>query len=128
MNTDSNNSNTDDTGVRTVERAAPLHAGVIVYRVVEIDPPSDDSSLHTWKAAAAVVERASAKQIKLRSPFPGLSRTVFEPSAFGRAFFDTPLQAIRAFLAERRLEIESIDRRRKTAERAIAWATNQEGV
>ena len=119
---------TDDTGVRTVERAAPLHAGVVVYRVVEIDPPPDVDERHTWKVAAATVERVSAKQIKLRAPFPGLTRTVFDPSAFGRAFFETPLQAIRAFLAERRLEIDTIDRRRKDAERAITWATSQEGV
>jgi hypothetical protein len=117
-----------ETGVRTVERAAPLHAGVVVYRVVEVDPPPGESGLHTWKAAAATVERGSAKQIKLRAPFSGLDRTVFDPSAFGRVFFETPLQAIQFFLAERRLEIEAIDRRRKAAERAIAWATSQEGI
>ena len=127
MNNDSDRT-TDATGVRTVERAAPLHAGVVVYRVVEIDPPPDVDERHTWKVAAATVERGSVKQIKLRAPFPGLARTVFDPSAFGNAFFETPLQAIRAFLAERRLEIASIDRRRKEAERAITWATSQEGV
>ena len=127
MNNDSNRT-ADDTGVRTVERAAPLHAGVVVYRVVEIDPPPDVDERHTWKVAATTVERGSAKQIKLRTSFPGLARTVFDPSAFGSVFFETPLQAIRAFLAGRRLEIETIDRRRKDAERAIAWATSQEGV
>jgi hypothetical protein len=127
MNTENDNS-AADTGVRMVERTTPLHAGVIVYRVVEIDPPPDVDERHCWKVAAATVERGSVKQIKLRAPFPGLTRTVFDPSAFGRAFFETPLQAIRAFLAERRLEIEAIDRRRKDVERAIAWATSQEGV
>jgi hypothetical protein len=123
-----NDGDSIDMGVRTVERAALLHAGNIVYRVVEIDPPPDVHDRHTWKAAAVIVERASVKQIKLRTPFPGLARTVFDPSAFGRSFFETPLQAIQFFLAERRLEIESIDRRRKEAERAVTWAESQEGV
>ena len=123
-----NNDKATDETVRTVERTAPLHAGVVVYRIVEIDPPPDVDERHTWKVAAATVERGSAKQIKLRAPFPGLARTVFDPSAFGSVFFETPLQAIRFFLTERRLEIKTMDRRRKDAERAIAWATSQEGV
>ena len=118
----------EETSVRVVERASPLAAGNVVYRVVEVDPPPDVQERHTWKAAAAVVERASVKQIKLRCAFPGLPRTVFDPSAFGRVFFETPLQAIQVFLAERRLEIESLDRRRKEAERALAWAYRQEGI
>ena len=114
--------------MRHVASGTPLRSGDVVYRVVEIDPPPDVRDRHTWKAAAVVVERASTKQIKLKSPFPGLARMVFDPDAFGRVFFETPLQAIKFFITERRLEIESIDRRRKEAERALAWATSQEGV
>lgn len=105
-----------------------LKQGSLVYRVVEVDPPPDVRELHSWKAAAVVVERASNRQIKLKTPLPGHGGTVFMPDALGRHFFETPLQAIRFFLAERRLEIESLDRRRKEAERALAWATSQEGV
>jgi len=121
-------SDVSSVGFRVVTHGAPLAAGTVVYRVVEVDRPPDDERPHTWKAAAVVVERASAKQIKLRSPFPGLDRVVFDPSAFGRDFFETPLQAIRFFLTARRLEIESLDRRKKEAERALVWAENQEGV
>lgn len=120
--------NNNETETRTVERAAPLHTGVVVYRVVEVDPAPDGHEKHTWKAAAVIVERASVKQIKLRSAFPGLARTVFYPSALGRLFFETPLQAIKFFLAERHLEIDALDRRKKEAERALAWAQSQEGV
>ena len=105
-----------------------LKAGCVVYRVIEVDPPPDRREPHTWKAAAVIVERASDRQIKLKTPFSDLARTVFPPNAFGRVFFETPLQAIRFFVTARRLEIESFDRRRKEAERAIAWATSQEGM
>jgi hypothetical protein len=118
------------TGVRIVPSTSrnrtALKAGDCVYRVVEIDPPPDKYEPHTWKAACVVVERASKRQVKLKTPFSGIARTVFEPSALGRVFFETPLQAIRFFLTEQRLEIEALDRRRKETERAIAWATNQE--
>lgn len=114
--------------VRHVVSGTPLRAGDLVYRVVEVDPPPDDRGPHTWKAAAVVVERASAKQIKLKTPFTGLMRTIYAPSEFGRVFFETPLQAIEFFLTERQLEIQSLDRRRKEFERAIEWATSQEGV
>ena len=106
----------------------PLKAGDLVYRVGEVDPPPDKREPHTWKAACVVVERASNRQVKLKAPLPGLNRTLFPPNALGRVFFETPLQAIQFFLTERRLEIESLDRRRKESERAIAWATSQEGM
>lgn len=105
-----------------------LKAGTLVYRVVEVDPPPDEHGRHTWKAACVVVERASDRQVKLKTPFSGLGRVMFQPSALGRVFFETPLQAIQFFLTERRLEIESLDRRRKEVERAIAWTISQEGV
>jgi len=112
-------------GIRVVTHGAPLAAGTVVYRVIEDDPPEGQ---HTWKVVARIVERASKKQVKLKTNFSGLARTLFDPSAFGRLFFETPLQAIQAFLTERRLEAESLDRRRKEAERAIAWATSQEDM
>ena len=105
-----------------------MKADTLVYRVAEIDPPPDARGPHTWKAACVVVERASNRQIKLKTPLPGHGGTVFKPDVLGRLFFETPLQAIQFFLTARRLEIESLDRRRKEAERAIAWATSQEGV
>jgi hypothetical protein len=111
-----------EVGFRVVAHGAPLAAGTVVYRVVEFDPPPDEEGPHTWKAAAVVVERASAKQIKLRSTFPGMERVVFDPSAFGRDFFASPLEAIKVFLIARRAELESIERRRKDVERAFAWA------
>ena len=107
---------------------SPLKAGSLVYRVVEIDPPPDEHGRHTWKAACVVVARASDRQVKLKTPFSGIARTLFQPSALGRVFFATPLQAIQFFLTERCLEIESLDRRSKEAKRAVAWATNQEGM
>jgi hypothetical protein len=103
-----------------------LNAGDLVYRVIEIDPP--DSGLSTWKVASVIVERASVKQIKLKTHFYGLFRTRFDPSEFSRVFFETPLQAIRHFLIAQQGEIESFDRRRQHAERAIAWAGSQEGM
>jgi hypothetical protein len=115
-------------GIRMVSDHGAPHAGNVVYRVVEIDRPPDDRRPHTWEAAAVVVEHASPKQIKLKTPFPGLFRKVFEPTAFGRIFFATPLQAIQFFLTERRLEIESLNRKKKEAERAIAWAMSQAGM
>lgn len=104
-----------------------IKAGTIVYRVVEVDPFNDNVP-HTWKVATVIVESASAKQIKLRTYFSGLSRKLFKPVALGRVFFETPLLAIQFYVTERRLEIESLDRKRKEAERALAWATSQEGM
>lgn len=119
-------------GVRLVPSTSrgrtALKAGDLVYRVIEIDPPPDSREPHTWKAASVVLERASDHQIKLKTPLPGHNGTVFKPDALGRLFFETPLQAIQFFLAARRLEIESLDRRRKEAERAVAWATSQKGM
>ena len=105
-----------------------MKAGTLVYRVVEVDPPPDKRGPHTWKAACVVVERASERQVKLETPLPGHGGTVFKPDALGRLFFETPLQAIQFFLTARRVEIEALDRRRAEAERAIAWATSQEGM
>jgi hypothetical protein len=99
---------------------------VLVYCVAEDDPPGPGK--HTWKAVAVPVERASEKQIKLKKPLPGHGGTVFPPDAYGRLFFETPLQAIQHFLAARRLEIEALERRRAEAERALAWARSQEGM
>jgi hypothetical protein len=110
-----------------IDDPTKIKAGDVVYRVVEIDPP-DVRERHTWKVASTFVERASACQVKLKTRLLGLGNLVFEPSALGRLFFETPLQAIQHFLTERRLEVESLDRRRKEAERAIAWAISQEGV
>ena len=103
-----------------------LKAGDLVYRVVEVDPPGNEP--HTWKVAAVIVERASAKQIKLKTYLSGSARVLFNHDALGHVFFETPLQAIQWFLAAQRGEIESLDRRRAEAERAIVWATSQEGV
>jgi hypothetical protein len=91
--------------IRIVDRGTPLHAGTVVYRVIEVDLPPDIQGPHTWKVAAVVVERASDKQIKLKQAFPGLHRKVFEPTAFGRVFFETTQQAIQCFLTEYRSEI-----------------------
>lgn len=103
-----------------------LKAGDLVYRVAEDDPPG--KGLHTWKIACVEVERASARQVKLKRNLPGLGRVLYQQSALGRVFFETPLQAIQFFLTERRLEMEAFDRRKKETERAIAWATSQEGM
>jgi len=106
-----------------------MKAGTCLYRVIEVDPPHpDERGPHAWKAACVIVERASDRQVKLKTPLPGHGGKVFKPSDLGRLFFETPLQAIQFFLAGRRLEIESLDRRRKEAARAIAWAESQEGV
>jgi hypothetical protein len=99
-----------------------MKADTIVYRVVEDDLQPDKPGLHTWKVASVIVERASDRQIKLKTRLPGHGGTLFNPNALGRHFFTTPLQAIQFFKAERHLEIEKIDRLRKEAVRAIAWA------
>jgi hypothetical protein len=106
--------------------STPLKAGTIVYRVVEVDPPDDTP--HTWKVACVTVERASGRQVKLQRRFVGVSNVLFEPSALGRIFFETPLQAIRFFLTARLLELESLARKKTEAARAIAWASCQEGM
>lgn len=103
-----------------------LKAGDLVYRVVQHDPPGKKP--HTWKIVTAVVEHASTKQIKLKTYFQGLWRTRFEPHALGSSFFETPRAAIQYFLTSARREIETLESRRKDAERAIAWATSQEGM
>src|SRR4029077_12451536 len=114
-----------DIHLRTVTPGTPLHAGTLVYRVIEIDPRPDVYEPHSWEAGGMSVERASDKQIKLSRPFQGLPRTVFEPTAFGRLFFDTPLQAIQHFLTECRQEVEPLARKKREAERAIVWAERQ---
>jgi hypothetical protein len=114
-----------DASAHTATSATPLHAGAVVYRVIEVDPPSDVPGQYTWQAGTAIVERASDKQIKLKRAFHGFARLVFEPSALGRYFFETPEQAIQAFLTERRNEIETLNYKRKAAERALAWAEDQ---
>lgn len=111
-----------DIEVRTVTSGTSLHAGTLVYRVIEDDPPPDVRGPHTWKVKGIVVERASDKQIKLQRPFNGLARKVFEPTALGHFFFETPQQARQSFLTERRAEVESLLRKKKEAERALAWA------
>lgn len=103
-----------------------MKAGTIVYRVIEVDPPGNEP--HTWKVACVAVEKASTRQVRLQKRFDGLANILFEPDALGRIFFESPLQAIQFFLTSKRLEIESLDRRRKEADRAIAWATSQEGM
>ena len=103
-----------------------LRAGHLVYRVLEDDPPGEGP--FTWKVAAVVVEHASAKQIKLKTYFSGRFRVKYDSTALGRVFFETPLQAIQHFLIEQRLEVESLDRRRTEAARAVAWAVDQEGM
>jgi hypothetical protein len=103
-----------------------LKTGSLVYRVVEVDPP--DETLYTWKVACITVEKASDRQVRLMKRFDGLANILFEPDALGRLFFESPLQAIQFFLTERRLEMESLERKKATAERAIAWATSQEGM
>jgi hypothetical protein len=104
-----------------------LRPGDLVYRVMEIDPP-DEKQPYTWQVTSAIVERASAKQIKLKTYLPGLWRTLFNPEVLGNTFFETPLGAIQWFLTQQRGELETLERKRKQAERAIAWATSQEGV
>lgn len=84
-----------------------MKPGSLVYVVAEVDPPPDVRGQHTWKAASVVVEKASERQIKLKTPLPGHGGTVFKPDVVGRLFFETPLQAIQYFLTARRLEIES---------------------
>lgn len=100
----------------------PLRAGARVYCVSEVDLPPDNSGPHTWNVDFCIVERASAKQIKLQHPFRGTARVLFDPTALGRFFFTTPQQAIQDFLATQRTKIASLDRKKKEAERAIAWA------
>ena len=105
----------------------PLRAGHLVYRVIEVDPP-DENQQHSWKVVSLVVANASDKQIKLKGFFSDMFKRQFAPDALGRHFFETPHQAIEHFLAARREEIASLDRRRVTAERAIAWAFLQKGI
>ena len=106
-----------------------MKAGTLVYRVVEVDPHHDEHERNTtWKVACVVVESASDRRVKLKTPLPGHRGTVFKPDALGLVFFETPLQAIQFFLTDHRWEIESLDRRRKEAERAVSWATSQEGM
>jgi hypothetical protein len=76
--------------VRHSAEGVPLRAGDLVYRVIEVDPPPDVYEPHTWKVASAVVERASARQVKLKTRLLGLGNLVFEPSAFGRLFHAAP--------------------------------------
>lgn len=114
-----------DDVVHAVTPRTPLHAGTVVYRVIEVDPPPDICGPHLWATDAVVVERASDKQIKLKRPFRGLARTVFEPTAFGRVFFETSQQAIQYFLTERRDELASLKRKREEVERALEWAEGQ---
>lgn len=104
-----------------------LKPGTCVYRVVEDDLP-DGEPRHTWKVACVTVEKASDRQVQLSKRFQGLANIRFEPEALGRYFFETPLQAIQAFLTERRLEMETLERKRATATRAIEWAVVQPGV
>ena len=96
---------------------ASLRPGDRVYRVIEDDPPGEGP--HTWMVAAAVVKRASDKQILLRGYFSGVSRRLFTADALGRVFFQTEARAIQWFLEHQRREIEALDRHRATANRAI---------
>ena len=114
--------------VRTVTQRRPiaLRAGDLVYRVIEIDPPDDGPV--TWKVTSAIVTQASDKQIRLETYLPGLWNVIFKADALGHLFFETPLGAIQWFIAAQRREIETLDRRRKQAERAIEWATSQESM
>lgn len=105
--------------------AVTLKAGDPVYRVCEYDPP-EVGVQHTWKIESRVVYRASDKQITLQSFFPGDFRIQFPPNAIERCFFfATPALAIEAFAADQRSKIESLDHKRREAERALMWAYKQ---
>lgn len=97
-----------------------LRAGDLVYRVIEVDLPTE--APHTWEVASVVVRHVGAKQIKLARCFASVWRVLFDLDALGRVFFATPAAAITAFLTERRSELETLERRRQDAERAITWA------
>jgi hypothetical protein len=98
-----------------------MKKGTVVYRVVEWDLPDAESDF-TWKAQAVEIERASNIQIKLKKPFSDMSSKIFKPSALGRVFHETPLQAIQHFMAECRLKVDELERKRSQLERAIMWA------
>lgn len=101
-----------------------LKPGDLVYRVGEFDPP-EEGLHHTWKIESRAIKSASDRQITLASYFYGTSLLQFTPDALGRVFFATPAEAVEAFAWRQRDEMESLDRRRKDAERAILWAYEQ---
>jgi hypothetical protein len=101
--------------------AVTLKAGDLVYRVAAYDP-AEEGAIHTWKIEHRVVKQASDRQIVLKSFFPGHFRIQFDPTALGLTFFATPQLAVEAFAEKQRAEIENLDRKRKAAERALAWA------
>jgi hypothetical protein len=106
------------------DAGASLKTGDVVYRVVEYDSP-DENTPHTWKIESRAVKQASSRQVTLVRLFTGLSRQRFAPDDLGRLFFATPGQAVEAFAGHQRGEIDSLDRRRREAERALAWAYGQ---
>lgn len=98
-----------------------LKAGSKVYRVRDVDP-YDDEKPHTWEIESREVKSASDKMIILKTAFPGVYRSRFQPNALGLLFFATPEEALTTFARRAREEIASCARRIGESERAISWA------
>jgi hypothetical protein len=74
---------------------------------------------------AREIERASDKQIKLKTYFTGGMNVLFAPSALGKEFYATPREALAAFRAAQVFRITDAERRlertRREAADAIEW-------
>jgi hypothetical protein len=97
---------------------------IVVYRVAPYIR-HDDEPETTPKYRVEARDAKAGKMIALARPFTDLSKTCYSQKALGRIFFETPLQAIVNFAANQRLAIESADRARREAERALFWAYTQ---
>jgi hypothetical protein len=101
-----------------------LTANCVVYRVVPYVGHDDETNPPNHAVEARIVKSAG-KMITLARSFTDRLKTRYDQKALGRVFFETPLQAITNFAAEQRIAIDSADRARHRAERALFWAYEQ---
>jgi len=79
-----------------------MKRGDKVYKVV----PSFMTGRH-WFVQERTLVVCSDKQVRLDEYFCGGSNLIFQPTAIGREFFETPTIAVKAFITNRERNVES---------------------
>ncbi len=104
----------------TLAKSAPrLSPGDTLYHIVEYDPPGE--GLHTWRVQPERVTQVRRDQRFSFERFVGPGK-IHQANTLGTRFHRTPVDAIRAFRADRRRQIESLRRIFAETDRALAWA------
>jgi len=101
-----------------IEQIYGLHPGDVLYYVRDVD--LYEVQQHTWQVQSERVEQVRADGFTFARL---VSLSVIHPHrALGSSYHRTPQEAVRAFAAGQRSDVESLRRRIAEAKRAMAWA------